>query len=108
MALTRDLQAVLDQITAFFEAHPEQLQPNTLTTISVISRRAGNTREGAMEIIPTFRRFRDLAQFSSQHGPFQGPNGGNPRPPVEVYIPPKPAIVAPPAPPVQPAAPVSP
>src|SRR5262245_47179958 len=92
MALTRDLQHVLDQIVGFYTAHPEALVDGSITSMAVISRREGNVRGGTQELVPTFRRFRNLNEFSRQHGPFQGLQtaDGNPWPLIEVYETPAP------------------
>lgn len=70
--LTLDLQQTLNQIVAYFEAHPEQLQDGAYTTLGVLSRREGNVKAGAQELIVAVRGFRNLGEFSRQHGPFQG------------------------------------
>lgn len=79
MALTRDLQQTLDQIVAYFEAHPEQLQDGHYTTIGITSRRRGNVREGEKLPVVAVRGFANLSQFSRYHGPFTGVEPGSPK-----------------------------
>lgn len=94
MALTQDLQGVLDQIVAYFEAHPGQLMDGSYTTIGIVSRRDGNVRTGAQHVYPAFRGYKNLSDFTRQHGPFKGME---PNPPVVVAPTPKPAASAAPS-----------
>ena len=79
MPLTKDLQQALDQIVAYFTAHPEQLVDGAYTTVGVTSRREGNTRDGVKLPVVAFRGFANLSQFSRYHGPFTGTEPGSPK-----------------------------